>query len=156
MKPVLKHWQDPKYYDHDCLKIFLSLTASLLMVWVSNNSSFVSQKMKFYWRKHNKNQTLKLSNIKMFDLHQRRLLVFTENCWISNFSACHFLYICIKILRKTLKFSKMSKYWSLKETGADIEHNFAYTDNPGQIISIRERKSSKTVQHKKNLRSIFT
>ena len=71
MKPVLKLWQDRKYYDLDCRNIFLTLSISLFMIAISKNISFVSQKIKYYyWRKHKKSN-FKAFKQNFFDLNQR-------------------------------------------------------------------------------------
>ena len=48
MGPVLKHCKVPKYYDQDCLKIVLLLSANPMMIQVSGKSALLAHKDYFY------------------------------------------------------------------------------------------------------------
>ena len=87
-----------------------------------------------------------------FDLDQTRERAFTENCWIQDSSTAAGLYIFINWWsEKDFEVIKRSKDWSVKETGAIYKHKFGYTDNPGQNIWNKVKKSSKIEQYQKNL-----
>ena len=64
-----------------------------------------------------------------FAFNQTWETAFTENCWIRDFSAAVVLYICIKVLKKDLKFQKRSKNCHLKETGTSNKQRFVYAAN---------------------------
>ena len=54
---------------------------------------------------------------------------------------------------KYLKLKKLSKYWSLKETGASYKLAFVSTGNPGQ--NIFRKISNKSREDRENFISIF-
>ena len=44
IRPVLKHFKVLRFYEQDCLKIFLLLFALLIMIQVSGKISHIAQK----------------------------------------------------------------------------------------------------------------
>ena len=48
-----------------------------------------------------------------------------------NFSRSPSIYICVKKLREA---PKLSKYWSLKETGKIYKAKVVYNDNTGKLM----------------------
>ena len=57
--------------------------------------------------------------ITIFDLTQLWIIGLTEQCSIWNFSSMFSLFF--HTFRQVLKFSKKTKYWSLKETGTSYK-----------------------------------
>ena len=56
--------------------------------------------------------------------------------------------------RKALKLSKMSKSWSLEETGSSYDHKFVSSDNPGQNVWNKVKRSS-IIEQEKALENFF-
>ena len=122
----------------DCLKLFVFLFTSLIMIQVVESIKLLFRKK--FNRKSTTNQKWS-SLMTLFDLNQKRIIVLTKICSISKFCAMRSHYICIKGMTKSLKIQKRSKYRILQDTGPSYKKIFTHTNN--QIFTLTQTITDK-------------
>ena len=131
----------------------LRISPYLVQIWENANQKNPEYRhySRTVYQKHGfTNQSWKLCNVN-FSLETKHVKSCLQKTVSLKLFHNLFASFFFKQLRKAPELWKISKYWSLKETGMSHEQNVVFIDNPKQNILQKLKKSSKSRQDQNTL-----